>query len=58
MHSATTSDGYELTIFRCNSKNSSTSGNRKVVVLHHGVLSSSDDYTMNIPSQALGKIDW
>lgn len=54
VHTVTTDDGYILTLFRCNAKKTSIN-NKKVVVLHHGVLSSSDDYAMNMPSQGLGK---
>lgn len=53
VHHVTTDDGYVLTLFRCNSKKSPFN-KRKVVVLLHGILSSSDDYVMNIPGQGLG----
>lgn len=52
-HTVTTEDGYILTVFRCY-KNLETI--KKVVILHHGTVSSSDDFVMNIPSQALGEI--
>ncbi|XP_031629977.1 lipase 3-like [Contarinia nasturtii] len=54
-HNVITEDGYNLTIFRCNSKNRSPDKD-KVVVLHHGLLASSDDYCMNVPSQSLAYI--
>ncbi|XP_031626275.1 lipase 3-like [Contarinia nasturtii] len=54
-HSVITEDGYNLTIFRCNSKSVSPD-TKKVVLLHHGLLSSSDDYSTNDPSQALAYI--
>lgn len=54
-HSVVTEDGYNLTIFRCNSKGQSQN-KKKVVVLHHGVLASSDDYCMNNPRQSLAYV--
>lgn len=53
VHIVTTKDGYILKIFRCNSKNSTNNG--RVAILHHGLIASSDDYAMNIPSQSLSK---
>ncbi|XP_055307113.1 lipase 3-like [Sitodiplosis mosellana] len=55
VHNVTTKDGYILTVFRCNSKKE-FSGKKKAVILQHGVLSSSDDFTVNIPSQALAYV--
>ena len=54
VHSVTTKDGYILTVFRCNS-NKPSSSNKKAVILQHGLLGSSDDFSVNIPSQALGE---
>lgn len=55
VHKVTTADGYILTLFRCNSKNSSLSETRKPVIVQHGLLVSSDDFCINVPSQALGE---
>lgn len=54
MHEVTTKDGYILTIFRCNSKNSTTQVRRPVIV-QHGLLVSSDDFCINPPDQSLGE---
>lgn len=51
----TTEDGYILTIFRCNSKRNITQ-KRKPLIAQHGIVGSSDDFTTNIPSQAIGRI--
>ncbi|XP_055325866.1 lipase 3-like [Sitodiplosis mosellana] len=51
-HKIITEDGYMLTVFRCNSKRPAFS-RKKAVILQHGLLSSSDDYCVNIPEQAL-----
>ncbi|XP_055295720.1 lipase 1-like [Sitodiplosis mosellana] len=56
IHKVTTHDGYILTLFRCNSKNSSLSGERKSVIVQHGLLVSSDDFCINVPSQALAYV--
>ncbi|XP_055295162.1 lipase 1-like [Sitodiplosis mosellana] len=55
VHHVTTIDGYILTVFRCNSKKA-FSGKKKAVILQHGLLSSSDDFTVNIPSQSLSYV--
>lgn len=52
----TTQDGYILTVFRCNSK-IEFPGPKKAVILQHGILSSSDDFCVNIPEQALRKLE-
>lgn len=52
-HYVITDRGYNLTIFRCNSKTLSL-GRKKVAIFFHGFLSSSDDITMNMPGQGLG----
>lgn len=52
IHFVTTTDGYILRVFRCISKVPST----KVLLLAHGLVSSSDDFCMNDPTQSLGKI--
>lgn len=44
------------TVFRCNSKKKTVEGTKKSVILQHGILASSDDFTVNIPSQALGEL--
>ncbi|XP_031618299.1 lipase 1-like [Contarinia nasturtii] len=54
-HNVITKDGYNLTIFRCNSKSKSTY-EKEVVVLHHGIVSSSDDYCVADPSHALAYV--
>lgn len=53
-HKVTTEDGYILTVFRCNSRKP-FENTKKVVVLLHGILCSSDDFVMNPPHQSLGK---
>lgn len=53
-HNIITEDGYILTVFRANSKNSTTQ-NRKPVIIQHGLLISSDDYCLNPPHQALSE---
>lgn len=55
VHNVITEDGYILTIFRCNSKQS-TESKKKPVILQHGLLVSSDDFCVNVPDQALGSI--
>ncbi|XP_055322513.1 lipase 3-like [Sitodiplosis mosellana] len=55
VHNITTKDGYILTVFRCNSKKAVV-GRKKAVILQHGILASSDDFTVNIPSQALAYV--
>lgn len=47
-----TEDGYNLTLFRCNS-NKTCNGTKRIVVLNHGILSSSDDFTTQL--RALGE---
>lgn len=54
VHTVITQQGYILTLVRCNSKKSFLS-NKKVAILQHGVLGSSDDYVMYSPEQGLGK---
>lgn len=54
-HNVVTEDGYNLTLFRCNSKNGS-SDKKEVVVVHHGIASSSDDFCVADPSHALAYI--
>ncbi|XP_055308421.1 lipase 3-like [Sitodiplosis mosellana] len=54
-HYVITEDGYNLTLFRCNS-NETSSGTKKAVVLQHGILESSDDFTTHDPSQALAYV--
>lgn len=56
VHNVMTNDGYRLTVFRCNSNKTSVT-NKKAVILQHGLLASSDDFTVNIPSQGLGKLE-
>lgn len=56
VHNVTTDDGYRLTVFRCNS-NKTSATNKKAVILQHGLMASSDDFTVNIPSQGLGELD-
>lgn len=55
VHNVTTEDQYILTVFRCNSKNSSKGG-KKVVVCGPGFLFSSDDFCMNTPTQGLAYV--
>lgn len=52
-HSVTTEDGYILTIFRCNSRNT-TIKRKRPVIIQHGLLLSSDDFCVNFPDKALG----
>lgn len=52
-HEVTTEDGYILTVFRCNSKKS-TSNRRKVVVIQHGLLDSNDTHCL-YPAYSLGE---
>lgn len=52
-HFVTTDDGYILTIFRCNSRRIPIN-HKKPLIIQHGIASSSDDLTTNIPSQAVG----
>ncbi|XP_055295721.1 lipase 3-like [Sitodiplosis mosellana] len=54
-HHVTTADGYILTIFRCNSKQYAMK-KRKPLIIQHGLPSSSDDFTTNIPSQAIAYV--
>lgn len=54
VHTVTTEQGYVLTLVRCNSKNS-CARHKKVVVMQHGFLGSSDDFTMNPPKHGLGE---
>ncbi|XP_055317675.1 lipase 1-like [Sitodiplosis mosellana] len=54
-HKITTDDGYILTVFRCNSKKSSTK-TRKPLIVQHGLLLSSDDFATNMPGQALAYV--
>lgn len=51
VHNVITEDGYNLTIFRCNSK-SKSEDKKKVVVLQHGFTPSSDDFAMTKKSLA------
>lgn len=53
IHKFVTEDEYILTVFRCNSKQNSSS-EKKPVILQHGIVSSSDDYCINTPNQSLG----
>lgn len=55
MHTVTTEDGYLLTIFRCNSNKVSSRKKKKALIVQHGLLSSSDEFCVNDPSQGLGK---
>ena len=52
-HHVITDDGYNLTVFRCNS-NKPFAGVKRVVLLLHCVTCSSDEFTMDLPHQALG----
>lgn len=54
-HSTITQDGYILTMFRCNSKKFASKKGRKAVIIQHGLLSSSDEFCVNDPSQGLGE---
>lgn len=53
VHNVTTEDGYILTVFRCNSKKNKQM-KKKPVVLQHGIVCSSDEFSVHIPSQGLG----
>lgn len=57
VHKVTTTKGCILTIVRCNTKKACPCYKR-VVILQHGLLGSSDDYTVNPPDQALGEKEW
>lgn len=50
-HTVTTDDGYILTVYRCNSKKP-FNGKKKPLIMQHGIMSSSDDFCINIPEQA------
>ncbi|XP_037051234.1 lipase 3-like [Bradysia coprophila] len=54
-HEVTTEDGYILTIFRCNSKNS-TQQSKPPVIVQHGILVSSDDFCISPPGQSLAYV--
>lgn len=56
VHTVTTPQGYVLTLVRCNSKTPQpTSSNKNVVIIQHGILGTSDGFTINPPNQGLGK---
>lgn len=50
-HTVVTDDGYILKVFRCNSRKPFY-GKKKALIMQHGILSSSDDFAINIPEQA------
>lgn len=52
-HQATTEDGFVLGLFRIPGGRGSTSTNRKVAVVQHGLLGSSFGWVVNLPDQAL-----
>lgn len=54
-YSVFTEDHYILTVFRCNSKKPFWGKKKKVVILQHGLITSSDGFTTNIPEHALGE---
>jgi len=53
-HDVTTEDGYILTYFRIQAKNSQIRNGLPVVLLNHGLLDSSDSFVVNNEEQAAG----
>lgn len=56
-HIVITEDGYKLTVFRVIAKACCSQINKKIVVLEHGIFSSSDEYSMDMPGQGLGTLN-
>lgn len=55
-HTVTTSDGYKLTLFRIQAKNSKITGGKPVILLWHGLLDSADTWIINDEYRAPGLI--
>lgn len=55
-HTVTTSDGYILTLFRIQAKNTQIRSGLPVALLNHGLLDSSDSFIINEEHQAPGFI--
>jgi len=53
-HTVTTEDGYILTYFRIQAKNTQIRSGLPVVLLNHGLLDSSDSFIVNDEAQAPG----
>lgn len=54
VHTVTTEQGYILTLVRCNTRKSCAC-KKKVAIIQHGLLGSSDEFSVNPPDQGLGK---
>jgi len=55
-HVVTTDDGYKLTMFRIQAKNTKITGGKSVLLLWHGLLDSSDSWIMNDENIAPGLV--
>ena len=53
-YSATTSDGYNLRLFRMQAKSSKMQAGKPVVFLQHGIIDSADSWVANEESKSLG----
>eukprot|EP00331_Platyophrya_macrostoma_P029329 CAMPEP_0176440796 /NCGR_PEP_ID=MMETSP0127-20121128/20792_1 /TAXON_ID=938130 /ORGANISM="Platyophrya macrostoma, Strain WH" /LENGTH=384 /DNA_ID=CAMNT_0017825405 /DNA_START=120 /DNA_END=1274 /DNA_ORIENTATION=+ len=55
-HTVTTDDGYKLTLFRIQAKNTNIKSGKPVVLMWHGLLDSADGWIMNDETHAPGLI--
>ena len=56
VHTVTTEDGYKLTVFRIQAKNTKITEGKPVVLLQHGLLDSADGWIVNDEENAPGFI--
>ena len=56
VHTVTTEDGYKLTVFRVQAKNTKITEGKPVVLLQHGLLDSADGWIANDESVAPGLV--